>query len=181
MLKRFTQILFLVLLLTMSTAIVQAAPSEKTFFGERNVAIITVATSNFTQKDMNTEIIPYIRAKIRFPEYSIQTNEVWALKANQPKLNDDLAKLAKDRNADILLYIDMPIYEEYITSWFGIDTLHVNVSANIYLYDAQSGKLLDMRKLRSRDAGEYGSVSHPNEVLLQSLNLVLEKLPTNSK
>lgn len=173
MLRKITTTIVLLLSLFIATGIAIAAPTNK-IFDERNVSIINAAPSNFTQQDLNS-ITPYIRAKIRFPEYSIQNNVIIPYGSITIKGNSELDKIAQDNNADILLMINMPTYEEYVVSWFGKDVWHVNVSADIYLYDTQTKKL-QLKKIRSRDSGEYGTITSPNEVVIRALNQLLEKL-----
>lgn len=177
MFKRILSTILLVAALLALTSVAAAAPAEK-LFNERNVAIITAAPPSFDRQELNS-VTPYIRAKVRFPEYSIQTNEI--VPYSTIKDNVDLAKLAQEKNADILLFINMPTYEEYLfISTFGREVWRVNVYADIYLYDAQS-KSLQLKKLRSRDSGEYGNIAHPNEVLVRALTDLLENLPTAIK
>lgn len=186
MLKKLFSALLLVVTFLAFTAIAGANElaaninePAKSIFGERNVAIITAAPKSFTKHDLDA-VTPYIRAKIRFPEYSIQTNEIVPYGSITIKDNVELDALAKSNNAELLLFINMPTYEEQFTVWFGRTVWHVQVDANIYLYDTQT-KIMQLKKLRSREYGEYGSILAPAEVLIRALTQALEKLPTTAK
>lgn len=175
--KLFRTILLIVTLLAL-TAVASAAEPSKKLFDESNVAIITAAPKDFTQQELDS-ITPYIRAKMRFPDYSIQSNEI--VPYGSITEHTELAKIAKEKNADILLFMNIPVYEEYmVVSMFGNELWYVNVNADIYLYDTKT-KSLQIKKVRYRDSGNYGSIRHPNEVMIKALTDALDKLPTTIK